>query len=189
MNKAGVRSWAALLLVAISLSLIAVIAQAKDAGPPGDDLYMFADVCNSPWSMDTYGARRIRLYGSGGIKVTNQLIPDRIDRYSVCIDGSPIGSGSGTGGQSLGLKASNIEGDFNASASSAYFVSRSANCTLPTATGVAGKEIVVSNKGGKITYTTTSGETISGNPSGALTNSTPYKVDRFISDGKNWYRE
>jgi len=64
-------------------------------------------------------------------------------------------------------------------------------CTLKTAAGVAGQEIIVCNtsKDGAITYNTTFGETISGNRSGGFTNSTPYKVDRFISDGKAWYKE
>jgi hypothetical protein len=81
--------------------------------------------------------------------------------------------------------------DFTAAANGAYFVSNVAICTLPTAVGAAGQEIVVcnTNKSGTITYQTVLGEMLGSDESGPVVNSIPGKVDRFISDGKGWYRE
>jgi hypothetical protein len=139
---------------------------------------------------------RYLFYGTGGITVDQTPKPgfwhSNMNTYKISIDGGG-GLGGGQGGvlPSANFATSNVEGDFNAFANIAYFVSSAATCTLPTASAAAGREILVCNtsKGGTISYNTTSGETVSGNQSGVLINSTPNKVDRFISDGKNWYRE
>jgi hypothetical protein len=99
-------------------------------------------------------------------------------------DGGALSAGGG-------LTPTNVASDFAAAPGRAYFVSAPATCSLPPAASAAGKEILVCNKtlGGLITYTTSGGETISGQPSGTYANATRYRVDRFISDGSNWYRE
>jgi hypothetical protein len=138
-------------------------------------------------------------YGTGGITVDETPRPgmwhSNLKTYKIRIDGSTI-SGNNAPAAAGGLATSNfaaatVETDFQAFPNTAYFVSNSATCTLPSGSGAAGREIVVCNnsKSGTVTYNTASGETVSGNASGTLTNATPYKVDRFISDGKNWYRE
>ena len=140
------------------------------------------------------------LYGTGGITVQQTPKPgmwhSNMRVYKVCIDGSNTGAGAGGSSQSGSFAASNfaaatVDSDFRAVGNTAYFVSNSAVCTLPSAAGLAGREIFVCNtsQAGTITYGTASGETVSGKASGVMTNSTPNKVDRFISDGKNWYAE
>jgi hypothetical protein len=130
---------------------------------------------------------RYHIFGTGGIKVSMPRLPGRMitagDVYEVYIDGSALSNG--------GLTAEAAASDFEASAGKAYFVSAPASCLLPSAAQAAGKEILVCNKiaAGSITYITTSGQTISGHASGTVTNNTPYKIDRLISDGYNWYKE
>jgi hypothetical protein len=101
----------------------------------------------------------------------------------VCIDGSGMVPSA--------VSAVKVNGDFNASVNCAYFVSRSATCTLSSAAEVAGKEILVWNASpsGLIKYATMLDQTISGSAASAVTNSSPYKLDRFMSDGSNWFRE
>jgi len=98
------------------------------------------------------------------------------------VDGSAIAGGFG---------AEHPSSDFAAAVGKVYFVSTPATCLLPSAAQAAGKEIAVCNTGfsGSTTYTTTDGQTISGQTSGSMSNSTPYKTDRFISDGSNWFKE
>ncbi|HEY9759891.1 MAG TPA: hypothetical protein V6C97_32325 [Oculatellaceae cyanobacterium] len=157
-------------------------------------------------------------YGLGGIVVEQTPKPgmwhSNMRSYKISIDGSRIGAGgaggatgsdgaSGIGGGASGtgalgsgaltanFAAANVSSDFMAVAGTAYFVSGSAVCTLPAAGGAAGREILVCNNtdGGAIKYCTAAGELISGQASGTLSNSKPYKIDRFISDGKNWFLE
>jgi hypothetical protein len=129
----------------------------------------------------------IKLAGTGGIKVNAQLVGAtrfRQGSYEVSIDGSGLSN--------AGMNAVNIDSDFDAAVSNIYFVSKTATCTLPSAAGIAGKEVLVWNAasgGGTITYATVSGQLISGNATGTLSNSTPYKLDRFMSNGSNWYKE
>jgi hypothetical protein len=127
-----------------------------------------------------------RIRGTGGIKVS---MPRKLgwivtagDTYDINVDGSAIAGGFG---------AEHPSSDFAASVSKAYFLSTPATCLLPSAAQAAGKEVVICNTGasGAITYTTTDGQTISGQASGSVSNSTPYKIDRFISDGSNWFKE
>jgi len=150
------------------------------------------DSANENQHASIYGeaGERYDLFGTGGITVDQSPRPgwihSNMKSYRIQIDGSAM-SGQ-TGGS---FNAINEEASFDAAATCAYFVSHNATCTLPSAADVAGKEVSVCNKGGgiSITYATKSGETISGNQSGTLVNSTPYQVDRFISDGRNWYKE
>ena len=124
--------------------------------------------------------------GTGGIKVS---MPRKLgwmvtsgDTYDINVDGSAIAGGFG---------AEYPSSDFAAAAGKAYFLNAPATCLLPSAAQAAGKEIAVCNTGssGSITYTTTDGQTISGQASGSVSNSKPYKTDRFISDGRNWFKE
>ena len=83
---------------------------------------------------------------------------------------------------------------FTAAALNAYAVDTSGGavtCTLPTAVGVGGQEIVVwiSNNGNNLTFNTTSSQTISGQASGAIASGIRYNVYRFISDGSSWILE
>lgn len=81
--------------------------------------------------------------------------------------------------------------NFTAAAGNAYGVDTSGGavtCTLPTAVGIAGKEIVVSLRtaGNNLTFNTTSGQTIDGQASGAIVTGVRYNTYRFMSDGANW---
>lgn len=81
---------------------------------------------------------------------------------------------------------------FTATVQNAYSVDSTSGaivCTLPTAVGNASKEIVVEHLtvgGNSLTFNTTSSQTISGQASGAIVNSTRYNVFRFMSNGANW---
>jgi hypothetical protein len=128
------------------------------------------------------------IYGAGGIRVRgghHGFFASNVKSSQIEIDGSGISPQK--------LIALNENTDFAASANNAYFVSTSAVCTLGTAVGAAGQEIIVCNagQGVTITYQTTNGETLFGGERlGVLVaNSTAGKVDKFISDGKCWYRE
>jgi hypothetical protein len=83
--------------------------------------------------------------------------------------------------------------DFTAAPDGAYFVRQSSVCTLPTAGGALGQEIMICNAGGgvTVTYQTANGESLFGvEQLGALlVNKTQGQVDRIISDGKAWYKE
>jgi hypothetical protein len=184
MSSMRIRLWSLALLISMLGAGLAETTQARKTTEQADEIPV----------AQIYGeaGERYDLFGTGGITVTQSPRPgmwhSNMRSYHIDIDGS--------GMSPSGLAPSNgagvfPEADFIASAGSSYFVSGSATCTLKTAAGVAGKEIIVCNasKDGTITYNTTFGETISGNQSGAVTNSTPYKVDRFISDGKTWYKE
>jgi hypothetical protein len=135
---------------------------------------------------------RYELYGTGGITVDESprpgFIHSNMKSYRIRIDGS--GTNGADAAASAIFAPTPVDTDFIAAANGAYFVSHTATCALPTAAGVAGKEIIVCNTGdGTITYSTRFGETMSGYQTLALRNSTPGHVDRFISDGKNWYKE
>jgi hypothetical protein len=128
------------------------------------------------------------IYGAGGIRVTgghHGFFSSNMKSSQIEIDGSGISAGK--------LIPTNEISDFPAAAHGAYFVSGSSVCTLATAVGAAGDEIVVCNAGKDvtITYQTSNGETLIGaDQVGVLmVNKTPGKVDKFISDGKSWYRE
>lgn len=157
-------------------------------------------------------------YGLGGIVVEQTPKPgmwhSNMRSYKISIDGSKIGASAaggttgrggageagggasesgafGSGALTANFAAAKVNGDFMAVAGTAYFVSSSAVCTLPAAGGAAGREVLVCNNtdSGAIKYCTAAGELISGQASGTLGNSKPYKIDRFISDGKNWFLE
>ncbi len=128
------------------------------------------------------------IYGVGGIRVSgghHGLFMSNTKSSQVEIDGSAISAQK--------MIPSNQISDFAAVSRSAYFVSHSAVCTLTSAANAAGEEILVCNAGKDvtITYQTIVGESlIGGEQLGLLiVNKTPGKVDRFISDGKSWYRE
>lgn len=80
---------------------------------------------------------------------------------------------------------------FSAATGNAYGVDSSGGavvCTLPTAVGVAGQEIVVSLQvaGNNLTFNTTSAQTIDGQASGAIITGVRYNSYRFMSNGTNW---
>lgn len=84
--------------------------------------------------------------------------------------------------------------NFSASAQNAYGVSTAGGavvCTLPTAVGIDGQEIVVSLRtaGNNLTFNTTSSQTIDGQASGAIVTGVRYNTYRFMSDGANWIME
>jgi hypothetical protein len=173
--------WSSPLLAwMLVLFLAANAAQAKKSNQSQEESIPYAAI---------YGmaGESYVLYGTGGITIEETPKPgmwhSNLKTYKINVDGSGMAGGS--------FSTFRPATDFNAVASFAYFVSQPVTCTLPTATAAAGKEIIVCNTGANntITYSTTNGETISGAQSGAVTNSTAYKVDRFISDGTAWYRE
>ncbi len=146
-----------------------------------------------------YGAEYYWIHGVGGIKVTGGQDSRRLMTHSrnlsIEIDGSGIAAHK--------YLPVNVSADFSASPNASYFVSAASVCTLPSAVGCAGQEIVVCNtsKNDRITYQATSGETIygidqartglsgvAGVNSSAVVNSRQGEIDRFLSDGKNWYR-
>lgn len=84
--------------------------------------------------------------------------------------------------------------NFTATAQNAYGVNTSGGavvCTLPTAVGIDGQEIVVSLRtaGNNLTFNTTSSQTIDGQASGAIVTGVRYNTYRFMSDGANWIME
>ena len=128
------------------------------------------------------------IYGAGGIRVSgghHGFFSSNMKSSQIEIDGSGISAQK--------LSPANETSDFTAAIRGAYFVSHSAVCTLASAQNVAGEEVVVCNAGKDvtITYQTVNGETLLGGEQlGVLiVNKNPGKVDRFISDGKSWYRE
>jgi hypothetical protein len=130
------------------------------------------------------------IYGAGGIRVTgghHGIFSSNLKSSAIEIDGSGISAQK--------YLPVSVSADFSASPNAAYFVSDASICTLPSAAGCAGQEIVVCNtsQNATITYQAASGETVYGGEQagaalGAVVNSRQGKVDRFISDGKNWYR-
>jgi hypothetical protein len=133
------------------------------------------------------------IYGVGGIKVTgghHGFWSTNLKSSAIQVDGSGIAVQK--------FVPVNVTADFSAAPSTAYFVSNSAICTLPTAVGCAGQEIVLCNAGANctITYQVVPGEMLfggeqpgAGEKEKAVSNARQGKVDRFISDGKGWYRE
>jgi len=124
---------------------------------------------------------RYPIYGVGGIRVSGGhrgMWASNMKSSAIQIDGSGISAQK--------FEPFNVSTDFVAAANGAYFVSSDCICTLSTATVAAGQEIVVCNTNGnaRITYRTVLGETLIGSDQ-----SGPGSVDRFISDGKRWYRE
>ncbi len=132
-------------------------------------------------------SERYPIFGSGGIKVSgghHGIFMSNTKSSAIQIDGSGISAQK--------YVPSYMQADFTAAPNGAFFVSNSAKCTMPPAAGAAGQEIVVCNTGSNvtITYQAANGEPLPGSgPSGKLENLTPGKVDRFLSDGKTWYRE
>jgi hypothetical protein len=193
MKFAFTRLWSCCIIASCLWSLLPIAAQAKkhESEEQGEAI---------PTAVVTgLAGESYVFYGTGGITVDETPRPgmwhSNMKTYKIRIDGSNMASGNAPaaagGFAASNFAAATVESDFQAFPNTAYFVSTSATCTLPSGSGAAGREIIVCNnsKTGTVTYNTTSGETVSGNASGALTNSTPYKVDRFISDGKSWYRE
>lgn len=112
--------------------------------------------------------------GTGGIVITP-------GNGTLVVDGSSlVGSG---------FTAQNKSSSFTAVANFAYFVSATSTVTLPTAVGVAGKSVVVTNTGSAqtLTFNTTSAQTMNGTASGGVTNATQYNRLTFLSDGANWF--
>jgi hypothetical protein len=132
-------------------------------------------------------SERYPIVGTGGIRVSgghHGIFASNMKSSSIEIDGSGIAAQR--------YAPSNESSDFTASPNCAYFVSHACVCTLPTASGVAGQEVVVCNTSGGATifYKSFNGELLpGGTPSGQITNSVAGRVDKFISDGTTWYRE
>jgi hypothetical protein len=171
----------------LAITSINVIAKNTTTEPYGDNIFCwFSDVPYNS-TTNTVAQAEARLSGTGGIKVNTILTGGskfRLGHYEVSIDGSGIASS--------GVSSVNVDHDFNAAIGSAYFVSKPASCTLPSAINAQGKEILVWNacpRGGTISYSTSTDQLISGKPPATISNATPYKLDRFMSDGSNWYRE
>jgi len=160
------------LFFAALLTVLANTALAKYASPPDDE--------NSALIVGCAG-EKYPISGVGGIRV----IGGHHGHWSTNIKTSPIQI-DGSSISSQRFQPVYVDTDFSAAANGAYFVSKSSVCTLSTASGAAGQEIVVCNtsKDATITYQTVQGEVLRGGDQ-----SGPGKVDRFISDGKGWYRE
>jgi len=95
---------------------------------------------------------------------------------------------------SIAFIYSSKSANFSAVAQNAYGVDTSGGavvCTLPTAVGIAGQEIVVSLRtaGNNLTFNTTSAQTVDGQASGAIVTGVRYNTYRFMSDGANWIME
>jgi hypothetical protein len=184
------------MLAMFSLSVLA--KKQYERQPYGENIFCWmADVPENPTSNSVITSQ-INFVGSGGIKVTATRLAN--NRYEVVVDGSSIssaggiaaGASGGTMGPVTGASAVRVGGDFSAATNSIYFVEKTATCTLPSAVGAIGKEILVWNarpSGVVVTYKTTQNQTISGAASGSAINSTAFKIDRFMSDGGDWYRE
>ena len=164
------------------------IASNKLAEPYGDNIFCwYSDVPYNSQPNTSVCKALARLSGTGGIKVNTVLTGGgkfTLGHYEVGIDGSGISSG--------GISAVSVDHDFNAAVGTAYFVSKPAICTLPSAVNVAGREVLVWNacpSGGIVSYGTSAGQLISGKQPATLSNSAPYRLDRFMSDGTNWYKE
>jgi len=101
--------------------------------------------------------------------------------------GITVAASAGTGGFTYSSKSSS----FTAAVGNSYEVTATATCTLPTASGNSGQEILVwlNASSSTLTFDTTSSQTMSGIASGSLTTSTNYDLYRFISDGSNWIIE
>ncbi len=101
--------------------------------------------------------------------------------------GITIAASGGSGGFTFTSESSS----FTAAVSNCYEVTATSTCTLPTASGNAGKEIMVwlNASSGTLTFATTSSQTMSGIASGSLTTSTQYDLYRFVSNGSNWIIE
>jgi hypothetical protein len=127
------------------------------------------------------------IYGAGGIKVTgghHGFFASNMKTSAIEIDGGGISAHK--------YAAVNVTSDFTATAGGAYFVSGVCLCTLGPAADSAGQEVVVCNAGKSttITYQALPGESlVGGDQSAPVVNSSQGKVDRFISDGKGWFRE
>jgi len=127
------------------------------------------------------------IYGAGGIKVTgghHGFFSSNMKSSAIEIDGSGISAHK--------FAPVNVTSDFTAMAGGAYFVSGNCVCNLGPATGNAGQEVAICNaaKSTTITYANLPGEFVYGvDQSATVTNSNQGKVDKFISDGKGWFRE
>jgi hypothetical protein len=146
-----------------------------------NDFSWYSEVPSRPEKNDVVKSK-MQLIGTGGIKVN--AASTGFGKYQVAIDGSGISGSS--------VSAAQVDHDFNASLNSVYFVSKPATCALPSAVDAAGKEVLVWNvcsSGGTVKYGTSAGQKISGSAPGAISNSTAYKLDRFMSDGTNWVKE
>jgi len=148
---------------------------------------------------------RYIFYGTNGITVEQDhhpgMLHSNMSTYRIRIDGSGAGSSAANAPPTTGVAptataaapakgAFSQDSDFTADPNCSYFVSGTVVCVMPSASGIAGNEIKVCNTGSaKIKYTTRYGETISGSASGEVNNNTSFQVDRFISDGKNWFKE
>lgn len=80
---------------------------------------------------------------------------------------------------------------FTAAAANYYDVDSSGGavtCTLATAVGCAGDEIIVNHltAGNNLTFNTTSSQTISGQSSGSIVSTVGNNCFRFVSNGTNW---
>lgn len=173
------RKWSTCILLSTLLVGVSIGAIAKHAAAPEDQ--------NMALIVGEAG-ERYPIIGAGGIRVSgghHGIFMSNVKSSTIQIDGSELSIRK--------MIPFNETADFTASANCAYFVAQNAVCTLATAADVGGQEIVVCNAGNgvTVTYQTTNGETlIGGEKLGVLTaNKTPGKVDRFISDGKSWYRE
>jgi hypothetical protein len=167
-----------LLLMPLSFMLCSIAVLGKRASSPDDQ--------NSALVLGEAG-EQYYLSGTGGIKISgghHGIWASNMKANSIAIDGSGI--------QAKNFTANDVNSDFNALVDCAYFVSSSCICTLPMANGWAGHEIVVGNrnKDATIKYQSFNGELLPGSEQiGQLVNSTQGKIDKFISDGKTWYRE
>jgi hypothetical protein len=172
------RSRLCLLFTAVFLAGLSIPTVGKDARSPNDE--------NSAVVLGEAG-ERYPIYGVGGIRVSgghHGWWASNMKSSAIQIDGSAISTQK--------LAPVNVDTDFSAAANGAYFVSNVSVCTLPTAVGVAGQELVVCNtsKNANVTCQTVQGEILhDSDQSETAVNLTPGKVDRFISDGKGWYRE
>jgi len=171
-----VRSKIRLMLPAMLVALLSIAALAKHESNVNDE--------NVALVLGNAG-EQYPIFGSGGIRVTgghHGFWSSNVKTSAIQIDGS------GVSAQNFNPVSENA--DFTALPNCAYFVSQTCVCTLSTAVGSGGREIVVCNagKGTTITYKTDNGATFGGGIE-VTSNSSAGKVDRFIADGKSWYKE
>jgi hypothetical protein len=166
------------LILAIMFVLVPILALAKSHSAPSEDE-------NGAIILGEAG-ERYPIVGSGGIRVVgghHGVWASNMKSSVIQIDGSAIATQK--------FLAFNENSDFTAAPNCVFFVSHACVCTMPDPSGSAGQELMVCNSSGNaISYRPNVGGTLfAGGQSEPLVNSAPGKVDRFISDGKSWYRE
>jgi hypothetical protein len=171
--------WLCLLLSNLTLAYIPTMALAKHADSVQSE-NMAVIIGNT--------GEQYPIFGTGGIRVSgghHGMFTSNMKTSQIEIDGSGITAQKTT--------AFSENEDFTAAAGGAYFVYSACVCTLSNAAGAAGQEIIICNaeKGVTVTYQTLFDQRLIGAKQlgKLLVNNTYGEVDKFISDGRSWFKE